>query len=348
MTERDPGEGGLGGAVRDQAGEQQFRLLADNAPVMIWRADTTRACDFFNKPWLDFTGRSMAQELGFGWAEGVHPEDFDRCLAIYTGAFDRRESFSMTYRLRRHDGIYRWLLDNGRPYQDAAGRFAGYFGSCVDVTEMKRALDDKDVLLREVHHRVRNNMQLITALLDMQAHGATEQETRDRLNEAASRIRSIALVQEQLHGTDTPSGVDLGDYLRSLATAVAGLQGRLAVEVEADAIPLPLDRAVPIGLIVNELLTNALKHAFPGGRPGTVRVEARREEGGAVTILVADDGIGLAGAMLEDRPRSLGYRLIRRLATQADATIHLDPGTGPGTRHRIHLSPAAVPESYVI
>ncbi|AWK86656.1 sensor histidine kinase [Azospirillum thermophilum] len=345
MTEHDPGEGGLDGAVGNQTGEQQFRLLADNAPVMIWRADTTKACDFFNKPWLDFTGRGMDQELGFGWAEGVHPEDFDRCLAIFTGAFDRRESFSMTYRLRRHDGVYRWLLDNGRPYQDAAGRFAGYFGSCVDVTEMKRALDDKDVLLREVHHRVRNNMQLITALLDMQAQGAAEQETRDRLSEAAGRIRSIALVQEQLHGADTVSGVDLGDYLRSLVTAVAGLRGRLAVEVDADPLPLPLDRAVPIGLIVNELLTNALKHAFPDGRPGTIRVEARRDAQGAVAILVADDGIGLADAMLEERPRSLGYRLIRRLAVQAAATVDLDPGSGRGTRHRIRLSPVNAPDA---
>src|SRR4051794_12028188 len=107
---------------------------------MIWRADTTRACDFFNKPWLDYTGRSLEQELGHGWAENVHPDDLARCLEPYTTAFDACREFSVAYRLRRHDGEWRWVLDKGRPYF-VDGAFAGYFGSCLDVTEMKTALE---------------------------------------------------------------------------------------------------------------------------------------------------------------------------------------------------------------
>ena len=152
-------------------GERQFRLLADSAPVMIWRADTTKACDFFNQPWLDFTGRSLEQELGFGWAEGVHPDDYQRCLAIYTEAFDARRDFPMDYRLRRRDGAYRWLLDNGRPYH-LDGAFAGYLGCCIDITEMKaahierqRALEDREALLAELQHRVKNNAQSTSAPL---------------------------------------------------------------------------------------------------------------------------------------------------------------------------------------
>ena len=97
-------------------GERFFRELADNAPVMIWRSGPDKLCDWFNKPWLDFVGRTMEQELGNGWAEGVHPDDFHRCLKTYVTAFDARQRFSMIYRLRRADGVYREILDNGTPF----------------------------------------------------------------------------------------------------------------------------------------------------------------------------------------------------------------------------------------
>src|ERR1700677_1051528 len=101
-------------AVRDE-GERFFRELADNAPVMIWRSGPDALCDWFNKPWLDFVGRTLEQEVGTGWAEGVHPDDYDACLDTYLSAFEARRSFTMVYRLRRADDAYRQVLDNGRP-----------------------------------------------------------------------------------------------------------------------------------------------------------------------------------------------------------------------------------------
>jgi PAS domain S-box-containing protein len=117
-------------------GERFFRELADNAPVMIWRSGRDKLCDWFNKPWLDFVGRTMEQELGNGWTENVHVDDFDRCLDSYVTSFDARERFTVTYRLRRFDGAYRYILDNGAPFY-RAGVFAGYFGSCIDVTDQQ-------------------------------------------------------------------------------------------------------------------------------------------------------------------------------------------------------------------
>ncbi|MGA7239193.1 MAG: PAS domain-containing protein [Bryobacteraceae bacterium] len=117
--------------------EERFRNLADTAPVMIWVSGPEKLRTFFNKPWLDFTGRTMEQELGDGWASGVHPEDLERCMEIYSSSFDARRSFQMGYRLRRADGQYRWLLDRGRPF-DREGEFAGFIGSCLDLTERKR------------------------------------------------------------------------------------------------------------------------------------------------------------------------------------------------------------------
>lgn len=116
-----------------------YRLIVERAPIMIWRADLTMGCDYFNEVWLAFTGRTMGQETGNGWAEGVHAEDFDRCLNIYSEHFAARKSFEMEYRLRRHDGVYRWLFDRGVPCFDGDGVFRGYIGSCIDVTERVEA-----------------------------------------------------------------------------------------------------------------------------------------------------------------------------------------------------------------
>lgn len=115
--------------------DRRFAMLANSAPVLIWTSGTDRLCDFFNQPWLDFTGRTMDQELGNGWAEGVHPDDLARCLNTYLTHFDARTPFEVEYRLRRHDGAYRWILDHGVPRYHADDSFAGYIGSCIDITE---------------------------------------------------------------------------------------------------------------------------------------------------------------------------------------------------------------------
>jgi PAS domain S-box-containing protein len=122
--------------------ERRFRLVADTAPVLIWMSETDKLCTYFNKPWLDFTGRSLDSELGNGWAEGVHPEDFEKCRETYEQAFDRREEFRMEYRLRRHDGEYRWVLDIGVPRFNQDRSFIGYIGVGVDVTERRQAQEE--------------------------------------------------------------------------------------------------------------------------------------------------------------------------------------------------------------
>ena len=122
-----------------RASETRFTVLADAAPVLIWESGLDKLCTYFNKVWLDFTGRSLAQEMGNGWAEGVHPDDLARCLEIYVSSFDARQGFRMECRLRRHDGEYRWIFDHGVPRHQPDGCFVGYIGSCVDITERKQA-----------------------------------------------------------------------------------------------------------------------------------------------------------------------------------------------------------------
>ena len=138
------------GETERRESESRFRIVADAAPVLIWMAGVDKLCTFFNKPWLKFTGRSLEQELGNGWAEGVHPDDLQKCLKIYTEAFDAREPFAMQYRLKRYDGEYRWISDHGVVRYDSNGKFSGYIGSCVDVSDLL----NKERALREFEERV--------------------------------------------------------------------------------------------------------------------------------------------------------------------------------------------------
>ena len=134
--------------------ELQYRTLADSGQALIWASGADKLCSYFNKVWLDFTGRSLEQELGNGWVEGVHPDDFQRCLDVYVSAFDRREKFSMDYRLRHHDGEYRWIQDDGCPRYDSAGEFIGYIGYCLDITERKRVASEISKLNDELEEKV--------------------------------------------------------------------------------------------------------------------------------------------------------------------------------------------------
>jgi PAS domain S-box-containing protein len=125
--------------MKAMAREVAQRLPDCDRKVVTGNSITNKLCTWFNKPWLDFVGRTMEQELGYGWSENVHPGDFDRCIQVYNVAFDARQPFTMDYRLKRHDGEYRWLLDNGMPTYGATSDFSGYIGSCVDITNLKRA-----------------------------------------------------------------------------------------------------------------------------------------------------------------------------------------------------------------
>ena len=127
----------------------EYQALIEQAPILIWRANKDALCDYFNNRWLVFRGRTMEQEYGNGWAEGVHPEDFDRCLKIFLDNFNKHEIFEMEYRLMRYDGVYRWIFDRGVPFYEDNGGFAGFIGSCIDVTERVEAQEALQFKLEE-------------------------------------------------------------------------------------------------------------------------------------------------------------------------------------------------------
>lgn len=334
----------------------RFRTMADCAPVLLWMTGTEGLCEFFNAGWLKFTGRSLQEELGNGWAEGVHPEDFQGCMATFMACFVRREAFAMEYRLRRHDGEYRWILDQGAPHFDEEGTFTGFIGSCVDITAQRharQALSEVNVelgrqvrertalahareeLLREVHHRVKNDLQLVASLLRMQGAQVLDERAARALNLCEERIHAIARVHEHMYQSADISRLAFASHLRELADVVAGASPQVRVVIDnLDEVVLRVDRAIRCSMIVHELLTNAVQHGFPEGRSGTVRLACRARESGVVVVCVEDDGIGLPQAY--EGQDTLGWTLVRALARQIHASLEID--TSSGTKVEVVLS----------
>lgn len=152
---------------------QEYEALIEQSPILSWRANTDTLCDYFNDRWLSFRGRSMEEEYGNGWAEGVHPDDLDRCLKIYLDSFKARMIFEMEYRLKRHDGEYRWIFDRGVPFMNENGEFAGYIGSCIDVTDrvvaqeaLRKKMEEEIKILKGIIpicsycHKIRNDKEI--------------------------------------------------------------------------------------------------------------------------------------------------------------------------------------------
>jgi PAS domain S-box-containing protein len=204
--------------------EERFRNMADTAPVMIWVAGTDKLCIYLNKPWLDFTGRSIDEELDSGWAEGIHSDDFERCLETYNSAFDRRELFTMEYRLRRADGTFRWVFDTGAPRFSSTGEFLGYIGSCVDITDRKEsevalrtALEEVNQLKNQLHEEniyLREEIKLEHNFSEIVGHGDAIKYVLHKIEQVAPTDSTILIMGETGTGKELAARAIHGESLR--------------------------------------------------------------------------------------------------------------------------------------
>ena len=288
--------------------EKLFRLVANTAPVMIWMSGVDKLCNYFNQPWLDFTGRSIEQELGNGWAEGVHPEDFSQCLETYTKSFDRRVAFRMTYRLRRADGEYRWVLDQGVPRFELDGSFTGYIGSCVDVTEQKLAEEalsrmnqrlievqeeERSRLARELHDDINQRIGLLAVNLERlrQDMPASEVALQQRIAGECTRISLLASdIQAMSHSLHSSKLQLLG-----LAAAAKGfcreLQDLEDVQIEFHAAEFPENLPEHVSLCLFRVLQEALQNAVKHSESRRFRVSLAGSAS-QIALTVQDWGVG--------------------------------------------------------
>ncbi|HMF78150.1 MAG TPA: PAS domain S-box protein [Bryobacteraceae bacterium] len=210
------------------------------------------------------------------------------------------------------------------------------------IAKLEAALSEKIVLLKEVHHRVKNNMAVIAGLLGMQANTFNDERLSSALAESQQRVASMALIHEYLYATGHLDRVNFGKYVQQLASEIcmsyAMVSDRLAVAIEAEEIDLPVHRAIPCGLILNELLSNAFKHAFPDGRGGKINVRLARLEAGEISLSCEDDGVGVPESFDWRNSKSLGLKIIQILTRQIDGKLALD--RSGGTRFELRFSSA--------
>ena len=309
--------------------EMRFRTVADAAPVLIWMSGPDKLCTFFNKGWLDFTGRKLEQELGNGWAEGVHREDFDRCLNIYKNSFDARQPFTMEYRLRRNDGEYRWVLDSGTPRFSDDGAFLGYIGSCIDIAERKQAELDHQrqnmelarvgrvalmgELAASLAHEVNNPIGAMVANASagqrLIATGKIEiGELNDLLADIAADGRRAGEIVQSIRnmvrkGKERRSLTEINDTIQDLLRIIhaeaVGRDVTVVTEIDSNGCRVVADRVQLLQVLLNLTMNGFEAMSVIRSDARRLIIRAGRNENGEICISVRDSGPGFPGGLAE-------------------------------------------------
>ncbi|HEX4168804.1 MAG TPA: PAS domain S-box protein [Bryobacteraceae bacterium] len=331
--------------------EQHFRELANAMPQIVWTASASGQLAYHNDRWYDFVGIDRSSDTALGWSTILHPDDLAECRRLWDEARLAESSFEMECRLwdRQHNQ-YRWYLCRALPVLNEQKNVDRWIGTCTDVHEQKaakevleaevgsrtaaleQALGEKNTLLKEVHHRVKNNLQVICSLLRLQANLLKDEVATAALRESQQRVLSMALIHERLYGNAKMDRIDFGEYTAALAQELSYSYSlgthNVATRLDLSPVQLKIDQAVPCGLILNELITNALKYAHPEGRRGEIRIMLKQMATGEVALTVSDDGIGLPVDFDQRKSKSLGMTIVQILAKQLGAafTVQSQPG----------------------
>jgi PAS domain S-box-containing protein len=208
--------------------------------------------------------------------------------------------------------------------------------------KIRSSLREKEVLLQEIHHRVKNNLQVVSSLLSLQSRGVLDDDSRQKFKESQNRVHSMALIHEQLYQSPSLSQINYPQYIRQLCAhlfrSYRVSSSRIELHTQIDDLRLSVDAAVPCGLIINELVSNSLKYGFPNGRGGTIRIEMRRRPDGRTTLTVADNGVGMPEDVGFWNTQTLGLRLVGTLVRQLEGNVDVDRSEGTSVQVDFQLA----------
>lgn len=290
--------------------DHQYKTILESSPNMVWRANTNKECDYFNTTWLRFSGRRMEEEVGLGWIEGVHPDDKERCLRIFSEAFDRRVPFDMDYRLQRYDGQYRWINDRGTPSFGKRG-FIGYVGSCIDIDENVEARMLKKIAKQEqlsiisdiasgLAHEIRNPLTTVRGFLQIMTEQNTSASYKDYFELMLSEIDKANDIMTNFLYLDMNKAYTLkGGCLNKVVQQVLPILEKLAYQkgitivFEKKSLPSILMDEKEIAMLILNLATNGID-AMDSGQ----LVIKTYQTASAVVLEIQDKGKGIAQSIL--------------------------------------------------
>lgn len=317
--------------------EEMFRQLFKNAPIGIAMLDEHQEVTMINKGFEEIFGYTEQEIVGLNLDKIIVPPGKEEEAETLTNS---NKTFEFSTRRVRKDGSPVDVLIYGVPV-NVDDRTIAVYGIYVDITDqkkaeeqVKRSLKEKEVLLAEIHHRVKNNLAVITGLLELQGYNTENADAKKVLKDSQLRINSMALIHEKLYQSERLSEIQFDVYINELLDVIKkshfSTQKSVQINIDAEPVPLTITQAIPCGLLLNEIITNSLKHAFPDDQQGVITISFKKT-GSQLKLSVGDNGIGLPENHNDLKSKSLGMTLIKTLAKQLEAEMFID--TRHGTRY---------------